>query len=303
MKNGMRIVLAVGLGVALLQIPVRAAEEKAAPKDQFKDQKERLSYAIGFYYGSQITNAVKRSSFDVNFDVLTGAIGDVVAGREPKMNETQAREAITAAQKEVRAKQEEERKITAEKNRKAGDAFLAANKTKAGVKTKTVTLSDGTTAEMQYKVLKEGTGATPGSNDTVQVIYRGTLIDGKEFDNSTKHGDKPARFPVRGVVPGWTHALEMMKVGSKWELYLPSSLAYGDANRPGIDPGATLIFEMELVSVEAPCRPAAHGSAVTSDIIKVPSAEELKKGAKIEVLKPEEAAKLAQSQTNNATKK
>jgi hypothetical protein len=155
-------------------------------------------------------------------------------------------------------------------------------------------------AEMQYKVITQGSGAIPKSNDVVSVNYRGTLTDGKEFDNSAKRGG-PMKRPITGFVRGWTEALEMMPVGSKWELYLPASLAYGDmGNRmsnPPIEPGSALIFEMELMSTEAPAPPAPP-QPLTSDIIKVPSAEELKKGAKIEVIKPEEAAKLAAAQTN-----
>ena len=139
-------------------------------------------------------------------------------------------------------------------------------------------MPDGSSAELQYKVLKEGTGEMPKTTDTVSVNYRGTFIDGKEFDSSAKHGGQPAKFPVTGVVRGWTEALQMMKVGSKWELYLPSSLAYGDRGNPRgtppIDPGATLIFEMELVGTETPPPPPTP-QPLTSDIIKVPSAEEL----------------------------
>ena len=116
----------------------------------------------------------------------------------------------------------------------------------------------------------EGTGETPKATDTVQVHYRGTLINGKEFDSSSKHGSEPAEFNVSKVVKGWTEALQMMKVGSKWELYLPSSLAYGDNGTPAIEPGSTLIFEMELQAVEAPAAPPvaqAHPQPLTSDII------------------------------------
>jgi FKBP-type peptidyl-prolyl cis-trans isomerase FklB len=287
MKNGMRIVLAAGLGLALLQPRLQAQD-----KSELKDQKEKLSYGIGFYFGNQITNAVKRSNFDVDYNVLMGAIKDILTGKEVKMTEAQAREVITVAQKEIRAKMEEERKKAAEKNRKAGEAFLAENAKKPGVKTKMVDMPDGTKAELQYKVLKEGTGATPKATDIVSFNYRGTLIDGKEFDSSAKHG-APLKQPVTQLIRGWTEALQMMKAGSKWELYIPASLAYGDMPRPGIDPGSTLIFEVELLSAESP-PPAPTPQPLTSDIIKVPSAEELKKGAKIEVLKPEEAAKAAQ---------
>ena len=152
---------------------------------------------------------------------------------------------------------------------------------------------------MQYKVITEGTGATPKTSDTVTVNYRGTLISGKEFDSSAKR-PQPSKFPVTGVVKGWTEALQMMKVGSKWELYLPSDLAYGDRGfGQNIEPGTMLIFEMELLGIEAPATPAAAPTAamskpsqpLTSDIIRVPSAEELKKGAKPEVIKAEDVDK------------
>jgi FKBP-type peptidyl-prolyl cis-trans isomerase FklB len=152
---------------------------------------------------------------------------------------------------------------------------------------------------MQYKVITEGTGAMPKSNDTVTVNYRGTLVNGKEFDSSTKHGDKPAKFQVNRVVRGWTEALQMMKAGSKWEVYIPSALAYGDKGNPSIEPGSTLIFEVELLGADVPAPPPPPAQPLTSDIIRVPSAEELKKGAKIEVIKAEDLEKL----TNSATKK
>jgi FKBP-type peptidyl-prolyl cis-trans isomerase len=231
---------------------------------------------------------------DVDVDVVAAALKDVQAGKEGKMSDKEAQESI-------RSYQMESQKKVAEKNKKAGEDFLAANKKKEGVKTHEVKMPDGTVAEMQYKVITQGTGPIPKSNDVVTVNYRGTLIDGKEFDSVAKHGGQPMKRPINGFVRGWTEALQMMPVGSKWELYLPSSLAYGDmGNRmsnPPIEPGCTLIFEMELVSTEAPAPPAAP-QPLTSDIIKVPSAEELKKGAKIEVIKPEEAAKLAAQATN-----
>ena len=149
----------------------------------------------------------------------------------------------------------------------------------------------------RYKVLTEGTGPIPKSNDVVRVNYRGTFIDGKEFDSSAKHGGEPAKFPVNRVIRGWTEAIEMMKVGSKWELYVPSTLAYGDRGYgANIQPGSTLIFDVELVGIEPPPTPPtaqAQAKQLTSDIIRVPSAEELKNGAKIEVIKAEDAERMA----------
>jgi hypothetical protein len=155
---------------------------------------------------------------------------------------------------------------------------------------------------MQYKVITEGTGAIPKSNDTVTVNYRGTLVNGKEFDSSAKRG-QPAKFQVNRVVRGWTEALQMMKAGSKWEVYIPSALAYGDRGNPSIEPGSTLIFEVELVGADAPAPPPPPAQPLTSDIIRVPSAEELKKGAKIEVIKAEDLEKLTNSAANKKPEK
>jgi hypothetical protein len=138
----------------------------------------------------------------------------------------------------------------------------------------------------------------PAPDEVVTVNYRGTLLDGTEFDSSYKRG-QPAQFPVGNVIHGWTEALQQMKVGSKWQLFIPPQLAYGEQGRPGIPPNSVLIFEVELLATEHPSPPASGVSTnapLTSDIIKVPSLEEMKKGAKIEVIKPEDAAKLQQSQ-------
>jgi FKBP-type peptidyl-prolyl cis-trans isomerase len=287
MRIGLRIGLAAAVGLALMQMPSRAADTNTTAT--FKDDKEKASYAIGMYFGNQI----KRSNMEVDTDVVVGAMKEVLAGGTPKVTEQEAQQAI-------RTYQMESRKKVADKNKKEGDAFLEQNKTKPGVKTLEVKLPDGTTAEMQYKIVTEGTGEIPKSNDTVQVTYRGTLIDGKEFDSSAKHGGQPAKFMVNRVVRGWTEALEKMPVGSKWELFIPSSLAYGDMGNPSIEPGSTLLFDVELVGIEPPQPPPTAGQPLTSDIIKVPSAEELKKGAKIEVIKPEEAARMAAQAHTNA---
>ena len=311
MKTGFNIAMAVGFGVALLQLTAAAQEKPAAanvatnaPKLSPQEQKERWSYAIGMNIG----NSVKRGGVDLDLDTMMAAMKDVLAGKDPKITDQQAQEAFRSYQVESRSKQEELRKQSAEKNKKAGEAFLAENKNKPGVKTHTATLPGGGTADMQYKVITEGAGATPKSNDVVLVNYRGTLTNGKEFDSSP--AGAPRKFPVGRVVRGWTEALQMMKVGSKWEIYLPSSLAYGDRGYgPNIEPSATLIFEMELTGIETPPPPSAptapSASSVptaplTSDVIKVPSAEELKKGAKIEVIKAEDLEKMTKAAATNA---
>lgn len=310
MRTGFRIAMAVGFGVALLQLPAAAQDKPAAanvatnaPKLSPQEKKERWSYAIGVNIG----NNIKRGGVDLDVDVLATAMKDMLAGKESKLTEQQSQEAFRTYQTESRSKQDELRKQSAEKNKKAGDAFLAENKNKPGVKTHTVSLPGGGTAELQYKVITEGTGAIPKSNDVVLVNYHGRLLSGKEFDSSAKHGDKPARFPVTRVVRGWTEALQLMKTGSKWEIYLPANLAYGDnGNAPTIEPGTTLVFDMELTGIEAPppaVAPPAPAAPLTSDVIKVPSAEELKKGAKIEVIKAEDIEKMTNSAAQKPEKK
>jgi FKBP-type peptidyl-prolyl cis-trans isomerase FklB len=158
------------------------------------------------------------------------------------MTDDEARAALMQLQAEVRNKQQEKMKVAGEMNKKEGAEFLEANKTKEGV----VTLPSG----LQYKILTEGTGPKPAASDTVVCNYRGTLISGTEFDSSYKRG-QPASFPVNGVIKGWTEALQLMPVGSKWQLFVPAELGYGDRGAGGeIGPGATLIFEVELLSIQ-----------------------------------------------------
>jgi FKBP-type peptidyl-prolyl cis-trans isomerase FklB len=286
MKMRHELILTAGLALCLSQ-PLWAADEKS----DFKDDKEKASYAIGMYFGNQI----KRGNMEVDAETVNSAMHDVLSGKTLKLTDQQAQEAI-------RTYQQAEQKRVSEKNKKDGEAFLAENKKKPGVKTQQVTLPDGTTAEMQYKVITEGTGEIPKSNDVVQVNYRGTLTSGKEFDSSAKHNPpgQPSKMGLNRVVRGWTESIEMMKVGSKWELYLPATLAYGDRGYPpDIAPGAALVFEMELVGIEPPAPPPAPAQPLTSDIIRVPSAEELKKGAKIEVLKPEDVEKARKEAEKN----
>src|SRR5438876_12382815 len=167
------------------------------------------------------------------------------------MSEQEVRDTIMAFEKDMQQKLTE----TAQKNAAEAEKFLAANKTKEGVKT--------TENGLQYKVLKEGSGAQPKSSDSVTVNYRGTLTDGTEFDSSYKRG-QPATFPVAGVIKGWTEALQLMKVGSKFQLFIPPNLAYGDQGRPGIPPNSILIFEVELMDVKSPQAPAAAPGAMPS---------------------------------------
>ena len=208
----------------------------------FKTQKEKLSYAIGLTVGRGLTSNLNRDSVDVDTDTLMQGIKDGLAGGKALMPDEEAKAAISALQADLRKKQAEKMQQLREANKKDGDAFLAANKTKEGV----VTLPSG----LQYKILTRGTGPKPAATDSVVCNYKGTLIDGTEFDSSYKRG-QPATFPVGRVIKGWTEALQLMPVGSKWQLFIPADLAYGPSgNGPTIGPNATLIFEIELLSIK-----------------------------------------------------
>jgi FKBP-type peptidyl-prolyl cis-trans isomerase FklB len=243
------------------------------------DEKSRVSYAIGMMTGRQW----KQQDIDFDVELYARGIKDGQSGGATLLTQQQAQETITAFRQEFNAKQQQKRTELAAKNKAEGAAFLTTNKNNPGV----ITLPDG----LQYRVITNGTGAVPSSNDVVTVNYRGTLLDGTEFDSSYKRG-QPAKFPVGRVIPGWTEALEKMPIGSKWKLFIPAELAYGAQSRPGIPPNAMLIFEVELLDAKVPPPPAP----LTSDIIKVPSEAEMKKGAQIETIKPEDVEKI-QSQT------
>src|SRR5256886_1971466 len=216
---------------ALALVASIVAQEK---KPQLKDQKDKSSYAIGLNIGMNFN----KQKIAINPDVFVTGVKDGLAGK-PQMTEAEVRETMTNLEKDMENKQKE----AGEKNAKDGEKFLAENKKKEGVKT--------TASGLQYKVIKEGSGAQPKATDTVTVNYRGTLINGTEFDSSYKRG-QPATFPVNGVIKGWTEALQLMKVGSKYQLFIPSNLAYGEQGRHGIPPSSALIFEVELMDVKSP---------------------------------------------------
>jgi len=229
----MKSAFTVFVGLALLT-PCSLARQKTA----LKSQKDKVSYSIGLDIGKSL----KRQSIDVEENLLIQGLKDALSGRKQLLNDEEAREVLTAYQKELVAKHTEEARIAGEKNKKEGEEFLAENKKKPGV----VTLPDG----LQYKILKEGTGKTPKATDTVVTNYRGTLINGKEFDSSYRRG-RPATFPLNQAMRGWTEALQLMKVGSKWQLFVPSELAYGpNGAGPDIGPNATLLFEVELLEIK-----------------------------------------------------
>jgi FKBP-type peptidyl-prolyl cis-trans isomerase FklB len=224
--------LMVTLGLGLL-----AATAAAQDAPALKDQKEKLSYALGMDLGNQF----RRQSVEVDPDLFVKGLKDSLSGSKTLLTEQEARAVITELQNEIRKKQMAIAKEVGDKNKKEGDAFLAENKTKEGV----VTLVSG----LQYKILKAGEGRKPTIDDSVVCHYRGTLINGTEFDSSYKR-NQPATFPVKGVIKGWTEALQLMPTGSKWQLFIPSTLAYGERGAGNVGPSATLIFEVELISIQ-----------------------------------------------------
>ncbi|HWN94126.1 MAG TPA: FKBP-type peptidyl-prolyl cis-trans isomerase [Methylomirabilota bacterium] len=219
---------------ALLAGAVHAQE-----KIELKDAKQKSSYAIGMDIGSNF----KRQDIDVDARALAAGITDSLAGK-PQLTEAEAKQVLNDLRTQLMGKAESKQKEAGEKNLKDGEKFLAENKKKEGVKS--------TASGLQYKVLKSGAGKTPKATDTVKVHYHGTLIDGSVFDSSVERGE-PTSFPVNQVIPGWTEVLQLMKEGDKWQVYIPSQLAYGPQGpSPKIGPNSTLIFDVELLAIEKP---------------------------------------------------
>jgi len=253
------------------------------------DDKSRLSYAVGMTFGYRW----KQMGLDVDGDLVARGLKDVQSGGPTLMTQQEMRDTMNESQQKLVAAREKKRQEIAAKNKQEGEMFLALNKKQAGV----VTLPDG----LQYKIITDGNGPIPTPDDVVNVNYRGTFVDGTEFDNSAKAG-RPAQLRLADVIPGWKEALTRMKTGSKWRLFVPAELAYGQYGKPTrIEPNSVLIIETELLSIEPPQpRPAPTAltnAPITSDIIKVPSLEEMKKGAKIETIKAEDVQKWQQPQT------
>jgi FKBP-type peptidyl-prolyl cis-trans isomerase FklB len=217
---------------------VMAVAQDAAP--ELKTDKDKFSYALGMNFGENF----RKQGLELDPAVFSKAFAEAFNTGKTAMTEQDMQALLKAAAQEIRKKQEE--KI--QQAQAEGEKFLLDNKAKEGV----VTLPSG----LQYKVLKQGTGDKPTLEDKVVCNYKGTLINGTEFDASEKHGG-PATFPVKGVIAGWTEALQLMPVGSKWQLFVPSNLAYGPQGPPEIGPNATLIFEVELVSIEKAAAPAS----------------------------------------------
>jgi len=221
------------LGIFLI-VNLGFAEDDAV----LKTEKDKLSYAIGMNIG----NNLKRQSLELNPEIVSQGIWDSLTDGKTLMSEQEYRDTMTAFEQEMKQKQVSQIKELSEKNKQQGEAFLAENRKKDAV----ITLPSG----LQYKVIKKGAGKTPKATDTVTVNYMGSLINGTEFDSSYRRG-QPASFKVNGVIRGWTEALQLMREGAKWQLFIPSDLAYGErgAGRD-IGPYSTLIFEVELISIE-----------------------------------------------------
>jgi len=245
----------------------KAAAKPAAPLTTLKD---KFSYALGMNLGSSLRSNLRQGEVEVDQDILLRGLKTALAGGKTELTEQEAMAALQEVSADVRKKMQEKMEQEAVASKKAGEAFLAANKTKDGV----VTLPDG----LQYKILTAGTGAKPTADDTVTCNYRGTLIDGTEFDSSYKRS-KPETFPLKGVIKGWTESLQLMPVGSKWQLFIPADLAYGEhpRNPDVIPPNSTLIFEVELLSIapkaaeQNPQTPPPPAPAKAPDQAQAPS--------------------------------
>jgi FKBP-type peptidyl-prolyl cis-trans isomerase FklB len=217
-----------------------AAKSAAAPA--LTTRKQKFSYALGMNIGSGLGANLKKQSVEVDSTLVSQGLKDAMSGAKTRLTQEEAQAVLKEVQTEVQKEQQAKMKEAADKNKTEGEAFLAANKSKDGV----VTLPSG----LQYKILTAGTGPKPTASDSVKCNYRGTLINGSEFDSSYKRG-QPATFAVGQVIKGWTEALQLMPVGSKWQLFVPASLAYGERGAGAeIGPNATLIFEVELLSIE-----------------------------------------------------
>ncbi|MFQ5355670.1 MAG: FKBP-type peptidyl-prolyl cis-trans isomerase [Desulfobacterales bacterium] len=237
MKVKVVAIAAVCVGLAGCQ-PQANSEQKASI--ELKDQQDKVTYSIGYNIG----NNLKQQKVEVKADVLAKGINDALAGNDQMMTQEEMQETMKQFQNEQMAKMQKEREEASGKNKAEGETFLAENKSKEGV----VTLESG----LQYKVVEAGKGNIPAADDTVVVHYKGTLLDGTEFDSSYKRG-QPATFPVKGVIPAWTEALQLMKEGAKWQLFIPSNLAYGERGAGGIiGPNATLLFDVELIEIKKP---------------------------------------------------
>lgn len=238
----MKRIWMVGLALGLFACGVSAQEAPAtapAPASSIKTPKDKLSYAIGMEMGK----GVKAQGLDIDVNVMFEGLKDAISGAKPQMSDADLKTIINGVQDDIRQKQMQAMEQAAIDNKRDGDAFLAENTKKEGV----VTLPSG----LQYKILTAGQGKKPLETDTVLCNYKGTFLDGTEFDSSAE-GGKPVPIDIKGIIPGMKEALLLMPVGSKWQIVIPAALAYGDHGAANvIGPNATLIFEIELVSIQS----------------------------------------------------
>ncbi len=224
----MKTNLMITLSVLSLAFTACNGEKKV----DLSSDKGKMSYFIGQQIGKQL----KQDKLEIDPDVIAASINDVYTGKESRISQSEMMTVMQKAQAAQGAKAEAEGK----ENREKGEKFLAENKKKPGVKT--------TASGLQYEVITEGKGASPKATDVVKVHYKGTLIDGTQFDSSYDRG-QPAEFPLNGVIRGWTEGLQLMKVGGKNRMVIPSDIAYGPQGRPGIPPNSVLVFEVELIGI------------------------------------------------------
>jgi FKBP-type peptidyl-prolyl cis-trans isomerase len=227
------------ISIAGLALGLFACSAGAQEAPALKTKKDKLSYAIG----TEMGKGVKDQGFDIDPNILIMGLKDALMGAKPQLSDDDLRAILSEVQEEIKQKQLQAMEMAAEENKKKGDEFLAENAKKTAV----VVLPSG----LQYKVITAGQGKKPVESDTVLCNYRGTFLDGTEFDSSAQAG-KPVPFEIKGIIPGFKEALLLMPVGSKWQVFIPPSLAYGERGASDvIGPNATLIFEIELVAIQA----------------------------------------------------
>ncbi len=265
------------------------AQETNVESSVLKTDKEKFSYALGMNYGKFF----RQRELELDLDTFLQGIKAVVSSNQTLLTDAQMNQVLSDEDRKLNERRIAKLKAQAEENKKKAETFLAENKTKPGV----VTTEDG----LQYRIIREGTGPVPGSNDMVTLNYRGSLVDGTEFGNSYTNS-KPWTTSMNAGPKGWREGLQKMKVGSKFELFIPPALAYGDAAAGPVPPGSLLIFDVDLLS-NAPAPPPPQPMPLTSDVIKVPSLEEIKRGSNVETLTPQQVQQEIQRQKAQQDKK
>ncbi|MHB8770474.1 MAG: FKBP-type peptidyl-prolyl cis-trans isomerase N-terminal domain-containing protein [Syntrophales bacterium] len=231
----MKLKAMMALGILLVAVSAIAAE---AEYEAFKTYEEKVSYGLGV----DLARTLKRTGVSFDGDILLRGIRDELTGGKLLMSEKELRAIMSTHHGEMERKQEEARKAVAEENRQMGEAFLAENRTQEGV----VSLASG----LQYKILRQGSGRKPTEADTIECHYRGLLVNGTEF-HSTYRSGQPATFKVQGLIPGWAEAVKLMPLGSKWQLFIPPELAYGErGSARHVGPNTTIVLELELLGIK-----------------------------------------------------